>query len=141
MPNWCSNYLKVLGQKHLIFEFQRAAEGTGTLISLDRFIPYPEQYKDDSGMEGYWWCVKNWGTKWDLFEVEIIAETSRSVTYLFDTAWSPPLAGVAAMSEKFPDLEFRIRFAEGGCDFSGYHCFKAGQCIKDRDGSYSDRHR
>lgn len=69
----------------------------------------------------YGWAVANWGTKWDAGSVEPpdVLETgdSASVSYFFDTAWSPCEPVIEAMSEQFPQLEFRATFDEEGHSF------------------------
>jgi hypothetical protein len=38
----------------------------------------------------------------------------------------------------YPDLEFYIEYAEGGCDFSGKFTFKNGEVIERWEGNYHD---
>lgn len=132
-------------------------EGGKSLIDFRVFIPYPEEFaepdrktreyckehkgfvapfKDGYNSGGYEWCIQNWGTKWGASETEIIKETSRSVRYTFQTAWSPPIPVVREMSRKFPSLRFRIRFWEGGMGFQGNWIFKAGKDIKHEEKDY-----
>lgn len=64
----------------------------------------------------YDWSIANWGTKWDAGSVSepdvLVTGESASVTYHFDTAWSPCEPVIEAMSEQFPELEFRATFDE-----------------------------
>lgn len=69
----------------------------------------------------YSWAIANWGTKWDAGSVSepdvLVTGDSASVTYHFDTAWSPCEPVIEAMSEQFPELEFRATFDEESHSF------------------------
>jgi hypothetical protein len=55
----------------------------------------------------YDWQCSNWGTKWNASEV-FISDNVIS----FNTAWSAPEPIFVALSEKFPEVEFFIQFAD-----------------------------
>ncbi len=50
MPNWCSNDLRITGDLKELKRFKQFAEGTfegqKELLSADKFIPYPKEYKE-----------------------------------------------------------------------------------------------
>ena len=68
----------------------------------------------------YVWRTQSWGTKWNLRHGETyLTENPGELVYDFDTAWSPPEGIVNHLREQYPELEFRLEFAEGGNDFWG----------------------
>jgi len=75
---------------------------------------------DFKGDNWYDWNVRNWGTKWDVAvhdgeeypETEITMETEDTLGYRFNTAWSPPISAIEALSAMFPDVEFDLEFEE-----------------------------
>jgi hypothetical protein len=68
----------------------------------------------------YDWNVRNWGTKWDVAvhqdeeypETELTSESETSLGYRFNTAWSPPIEAIVALSKQYPNLEFTLSFEE-----------------------------
>jgi hypothetical protein len=75
----------------------------------------------------YNWTIDNWGTKWGASETYIDGgEIS------FETAWSTPFPLIKKLSEMFPDLTLKIRFADEciGQNCGEYH-LKGGQVIYD----------
>lgn len=70
-------------------------------------------------MNWYSWNVANWGTKWDVIAM-LVEEGSNSITYDFETAWSPPIKFVEKVSNIFPLLEFNLEFREEGMGFEGH---------------------
>ena len=75
---------------------------------------------DFQGNNWYDWNVRNWGTKWDVGvgdedkypETELIQEGETSLGYRFNTAWSPPLPAIEALSAQYPDVEFNLSYEE-----------------------------
>ena len=65
----------------------------------------------------YNFCLARWGTKWDIGHVQIGNVEKNSISFSFDTAWSPP----TNFYDKMVDLGFDIEamFYEGGCCFCG----------------------
>lgn len=69
-----------------------------------------------------WYNFNNreWGTKWDIgvsdnakYSETSISETSDTqVSYNFQTAWSPPLAVIEALSLQNPELEITLNYEE-----------------------------
>ena len=97
MPNHCYQIVDIKGDFDLVTELYMG------LTEQDRFcdIVFPMPFKNWSGDRWHKWRVKNWGTKWDLCQVEIIETDGikerhlphkRSVGFSFKcwTAWSPP---------------------------------------------------
>lgn len=64
----------------------------------------------------YDFCVTYWGTKWNACDVDISSDEN---TIFFNTAWSPPLPVILALSEKVPNIPIEIDFADSD-DFGGF---------------------
>lgn len=168
MPNHCENELYVYGSPKGIKEFIEFARATvheqDETISCDKFIPYPQRFKDldeiasravqemsklpkaewdymkipkdgfNSG--GYQWCVDNWGTKWGMYDFSEwkIDECSAFISFL--TAWSPPQLVVRAMAEQFPKLRFVLKYYEKGRAFQGVFEVKGSEVLRDECSEY-----
>ena len=98
--------------------------------------------KDGFNSGGYDWCLQNWGTKWGICDSEKQEEygwegkEDKEVMYKFQTAWSPPNPIILRMSKLFPDLEFEMRYFEGGGGFNGIYRCKNGEVQRDEQGDY-----
>lgn len=81
----------------------------------------------------YDWNVRNWGTKWDVGvgdedkypETELVDESETSLGYSFNTAWSPPLSAIEALSAQYPEVEFNLSYEEE-TGWGGEHLFVDG---------------
>jgi len=62
----------------------------------------------------YEWSNKNWGTKWDAYDVEVLREDECSLDIQFTTAWSPPVPLYEKLSEMFPDAEISGFWSDEG---------------------------
>jgi hypothetical protein len=149
MPNWCSNRVAVDGDPILIRRFKKAVAGTrndeNKQFSFNHITPIPREYrtmtcpvsdKDKKksaalaqkygSPDWYDWCIKNWGTKWDLpvdedvLEDEEHEKTFGRLCYCFDTAWGPPSQICTKLREMFPDLTISWFYDEPGMAVAGY---------------------
>ena len=78
---------------------------------------FPDGKNDD---RWYHWCIENWGTKWDVSELDI--EYDDEVLELtFSTAWSPPEGVMQVLKDKYPDLGFTCFYDEPGMEVAGYY--------------------
>jgi hypothetical protein len=85
----------------------------------DHTLPIAEQMMF-KGNNWYDWNVRNWGTKWDVGvgddneypDTELMEEGETSLAYRFNTAWSPPLPAIEALSAQYPDVEFNLSYEE-----------------------------
>jgi hypothetical protein len=85
----------------------------------DHSLPLAEQmmFKGDNW---YDFNVRNWGTKWDVAvsnneeypETELMEESDTYLAYRFNTAWSPPLPAIEALSTQYPHVEFNLSYEE-----------------------------
>ena len=96
--------------------------------------------KDGFNSGGYEWSIANWGTKWGMYDQELVDESEfedeKTLTYGFRSAWSPPTPLIKAMGEKFPELEIELRYFEGGAGFNGLYRMKNGLVDLDAEGKY-----
>lgn len=59
--------------------------------------------------------VRNWGTKWNAYDIgDIQHNDDGSLTYRFDTAWSPPGIWLEKTAEMFPSLTFEDAWKDEG---------------------------
>ena len=84
---------------------------------------------------GYQWCIVNWGTKWGICSPEISSikefkNKNKRVTYVFDTAWSPPFPLLTKISELYPSLKFSYHCEETGMGFKIKSVLMGGKFIK-----------
>ena len=114
-------------------EYQKGGPfGLGiTQETSDRLI---EKYGTN---DWYEWAVKNWGTKWDCYDVtswDITEDgdiTSAGINY--QTAWSPVTKAWETISKNYPSLEFFHEFADEGGGFVGNQLIQNGDIVEDND--------
>ena len=133
MPNWCANVLSVYfpgdvdvaGER--LREFRDRVATDVEPLSLDRIVPVPVEIGNNpDGMVGYNWRVDNWGTKWDVHEVDARPGMCE-IEFFFDTAWAPPVDVVRELSRLFPDAVIGLAYDEPGMDFGGFLMFRHGE--------------
>ncbi len=136
MPNHVSNRVELKSfdddwkKEEAAFEQLQAMMKTEEHpFDFNVLIPYPEQYQvlDDARRElekkeglraamrvkdgynsgGYDWCIQNWGTKWNAYDVGFSYDS-----IYFCTAWSTPLPIWAELSKRFPDLRLEVEYAD-----------------------------
>jgi hypothetical protein len=113
MPNHCTNQLIIRSEnKELLAQLLESATRDKDADLLHSLAPMPNNEWD------YDWCVNNWGTKWDIYDV--------SYEYLFDdelhlnfcTAWAPPVTALQTGAQRL-DFTFELYFIEEGMMFVG----------------------
>ena len=118
MPNWCYNRLEVQGTEKDMSEFYTLFKvndhKTCEDFKMDWFVPRPEHEEEN----WYDWNIKNWGTKWDVYEPYLDIESSIFIA-TFDTAWSPPMQFFESLTEMFPNLTMEMQYEETGMAFCG----------------------
>lgn len=120
MPNWCDNKLTVTGSVEAIRRFVEAAECGKGHLSVQQFIPLPEELEvtiADNQQLNYMVFVV--GTKWDLEAVRVLKRKPNRMEYYFATAWSPPGEWIKTISREFPELSFKLWYEETGNGFRG----------------------
>ena len=146
-----------------------ARESDERILSADKFIPYPKKFRDaDEEAEcirkecqatndwskytsvkdgfnsgGYEWCIQNWGTKWGIYDAVLKGEKLTGKTgklrYRFESAWSPALKIIDAMSKQFPNLKFAVKYYECGMQFKGHYVVQNGEVLTDEEEKYYGR--
>jgi len=137
MPNHCANSLKITAttpETRQMLDAIRAAiaDEKGFFQIIDPCPPeledtragYPKDDREAANLEKYgfahWYDfqVARWGTKWNAYEIDTLADTGDTLTLTFDTAWSPPVGIYQTMHEK--GFQVEATFVEQGCDFIGF---------------------
>jgi len=115
MPNWCYN--KVTFSHDDPNEITRLINAAKVGKLFNEFCPMPPELLEEAepgenygerrsaiekrNLEKYnyssWydWSIDNWGTKWDISEMDdddnfMVSEDGKTVSFTFDTAWAPP---------------------------------------------------
>jgi hypothetical protein len=111
------------------------AHYSNPVISFLNIVRPPEDKMDEyEGMRGFkdgekqgdsefnWYNFNNreWGTKWDVAvhdgekhsDTQLNQEDETKLHYYFQTAWSPPLPVIEALSLQHPELEITLRYEE-----------------------------
>ena len=154
MPNHCSNKMTLIGSSEDLKQFVEFSKKGENAFDIEKFIPMPEELHNTSSpnrnkenavemvkkygaMDWYDWAVKNWGTKWGAYNVEVNTDCIEDevLTYYFRTAWGPFNENViSVMSEKFPGIAFELKFAEMGMGFWGKVNAMDGAILESRSG-------
>ena len=80
-------------------------KGTANLEEAQRALDNERLY---GHRDWYSWSNANWGTKWNAYDTN---ENEDDGIY-FQTAWSNPFPVMEALSRKYPDVVFHVRFAD-----------------------------
>ena len=67
-----------------------------------------EKFKKYGAASWNRWNIENWGTKWNAYSQEEIEPH----IIQFETAWSTPVRALESLSEKFPDVEIEVAYAD-----------------------------
>ena len=130
MPTWCENILHVRGKRNdvnVMIDSVRSDDldlvGQPRLFDFNRIVPLPKKLqpflaklsmfddpiakdaKDSSSAAlVYWWCIRNWGTKWNASNSKVFPlKYGTDVT--FDTAWCAPLPIIFKLLEQNPVVD------------------------------------
>ena len=108
MPNDCYNIIECKHDDPSIIERLKEAIQREPPMFFAEFIPCPKHKT----------LNELWGTKWDVYDIEIESEIGNTLRLSFNTAWTPPLKAYVHLKK----LGFTIdaKFMESGCDFCGY---------------------
>jgi len=134
MPNWVYTDLDIRGNKESLDYFRKEAleykspfVDEGQDFTFHAFLTPPdsklEEYKEqhgvingkkvgDSDFNWYEWNLKNWQTKWDACDYQVISDNDEIIQIRFETPWSPPMPVFEAMVKKFPALSFEFEWEE-----------------------------
>lgn len=142
MPNWCNNNITISHPDRSKMEALVEAIKDGKF--LNHIIPVPKdltdtvagsmgeehreaheaQQKTNVDKYGYanWYdfCVSRWGTKWDVDAYDpdsVVLDDNNTVSFGFDSAWSPPTGIYEAMVEEGYSVE--AYYYESGMGYCG----------------------
>ena len=150
MPNWCNNKVKVFGEPEQLAQvakifkdeksifnniiqspdWKRLPNEKGEFPKLEQMknpktgevmwetYNFPDGKNDD---RWYHWCIENWGTKWDVSELDIEYADDEILELTFSTAWSPPEGVMQELKDRYPDLGFTCFYDEPGMEVAGYY--------------------
>ena len=138
MPNWCENSLTVSGEFQELRKFKQEntyTEDGEVTLSFNLMVTLPQEEEDN----WYDWQIENWGTKWDLRNC-IIEDDENILSFDFDTAWGPPEKWLENVSVFYPNLEFKLLYAEPGMSFSGKTVVENGILLVQEHGDYGEYH-
>lgn len=115
-------------------EFDTRADFLNHLRRIEpETVALGEQYRRNEDRHGhrtwYTWRKERWGTKWDAYGHDETEEHGDTLVLWFHTAWSPPSPVIQEMSAAFPELAFRLVFADEFLNFSGWERFKCGRLV------------
>ena len=102
--------------------------GTEVGITQKEYDRRMEQY---GAANWYDWSLQHWGTKWNAYDVKIDEFNINEIR--FSTAWTPPCPVIKKMSELYPEVNFRLEYADEGGSFLGYSVFEKGELIDELD--------
>jgi len=149
MPNWCYNSLSLLAgsetaQQLDLHKFVR--EVTGTLHSecslssmikrgtvpffLEQVYPVPGTHRFDPAVAGDWRLL-HWGCRRYRTGATISQTLDGAIVFMFQTAWTPPIAWVHYVSAVYPNLLFTITYSEPLAFGDGVYEVIAGQVQQD----------
>jgi len=100
MPNHCDQQVTITGPRALISQIEDNLKcKEARFCDLIAPMPFEMWVAPDQGNVGAWyeWRNENWGTKWDVCEVEIetarteMSPDKRTLEFRCWTAWAPPI--------------------------------------------------
>jgi len=100
MPNHCEQQVTITGPRALISQIEDNLKcKEARFCDLIAPMPFEMWVAPDQGNVGAWyeWRNENWGTKWDVCEVEmgdlrLIGDgTTKEIEFRCWTAWAPPI--------------------------------------------------
>lgn len=122
MSNYCNNYLNISGSIEEINSLLNAVRGKNSekerCFSFQEIIPCPMGWDYD-------WCCKNWGTKWDAVDPEVLIGENNA-TFYFESAWTPPTPVIKALTKMYPSLRFDHEYWEPGDVYYGHEIYENG---------------
>ena len=130
----------------ILADLQKEGAEPGS-IDLGRIIPEPEglfmgdlgveemkKYKDNNW---YDWRIKHWNTKWNAYGFEPPAFSGDTGTMTFRTANCSPFPVIFKLSQKYPDVEIDLRYADEDIGYNvGEITVCAGELIDDNSPQY-----
>lgn len=140
MPNWCNCQITISGNLEQINEFHKKNIDSEGDIDFNVSVPCSSDNED-----WFNWRILNWGTKWSAYDTltkKIWDDEDKTklkeIVYLINTAWTPPIQWLKNTSEKYPEIEFELKYEEPNMNFSGIYTVKDGEIIVDENGTHGE---
>ena len=115
MPNWCYNYAEFSHEDKA--QMDKLRDAIDKKEVLKTLVPLPVDLEENDGW--YNWCVSNWGTKWDLCDIDILKDDGQTIGIQFSTAWSPPTRAYETLNEMGFSID--AYYSEMGMGFCGHY--------------------
>jgi len=110
MPNWCMNSVTITGTKEKLELLVEACKNDKLLETLNPI-----------GEWDYGLAVENWGTKWEVHDVDWDLDSKElELTLNFDSAWGPPTTAYA-QGELNHNIQIVAQYYEPGMAFVGQY--------------------
>ena len=123
MPNWCSNYLTVVGNSNDIKKFIDDVSSKDDCFDFEKIRPTPPELLEKNTFppnDGWYsWRLANWGTKWSPDTENDWNVTGELAGLNFETAWGPPCEMIQYLSDKYQNLDFHMQWVEPGMAIVG----------------------
>jgi|DewCreStandDraft_4_1066084.scaffolds.fasta_scaffold04863_19 hypothetical protein len=118
MINWCANSIQITGSEIELEEFYETlytpnVKGEIVPFSFHQTVPIQQGFESEVSK------AIVWGTPSDAESVNIISRTPYVFLLSCDTAWNPPLNWTRSFVRRFPSLQVRIAYVDGGIQFYG----------------------
>lgn len=134
--------IKTMGlkDKPAIFDFNRLIPYPANLKEMDDAyyaiktdddrIAYEKKYNtksDGFNNGGYNWCIENWDTKWNSYDVVLIEEKYSKywceASFRITTAWGCPEKVIHALAKLYPEISISVEwFERGNGSCGGFTC-------------------
>jgi hypothetical protein len=132
VTTFCRNRLTVTGPGDVLESFVAGVKTDEQPLSFETIAPTPQELLKSGWYE---WRIEHWGTKWDA-EFDDIGEPLRirrtRATYVFLTAWAPPIEWLGPASEAYPELIFRLDYSDQDGLYSGVHEVRNGKVLREK---------
>lgn len=144
MPNWCSNYIRIVGPNKDVAEMaEKIREANSFLEGLYPIKTIAFDWINGARIVDAEWDYSEWvkfyGTKWtdsSPIVTEVLDVTPKGTGVLSVhavTAWAPPLEGILAVSSVWNNVTIGTSWSEAGMGIFGFAVVKDGVTIIDAD--------
>ena len=97
-----------------------ATESAAALTKLERAV---DNYNATGFFSQYDWRMTHWGTIEDIFSIDEATFELPTKCIEFQTAWTPPIAGLQLLSNAFPSVKFRLEYRLGNTPWTEVEFF------------------
>jgi Ferredoxin-like domain in Api92-like protein len=157
MPNWCYQNLYITGdynERTRLIESVRTEQGH----QLTELHPCPQELRDTTSgwfsdpeeqlklqvqqqrniakygyKDWYDWGYSEWDTKWGDCDTQLEDHNDTETHFRYNSAWSPAVALISKISEKFPTLVFGLSYTEEANQFAGWTVLRNGLVVDSYD--------